>query len=350
MKGVLSRIPPAQAVVIFFLLAMVVAAVTLGLPVPGLLGDSLVRVAMNGVLVLSLVPMLRAGVGMNYGLPLCVLPGLLGMVLALELRMTGLVGLAVAVIFSVALAVPVGLGYAWLLRRVRSNEEVVGTFAGFSAVYLAAILWGTAPFTNPQMLWPIGGKGLRPQTNLTEWFGHVLDSLGSFTVLGVRVPTGTLLVVLFVAVCLLVYQRTLKGRAAVIAAENERFARVSGTDVERLKSVAVVASTVIAAVGIVLYAHTYGFLQLYDAPLMMAFPAAAAILVGGYMRGARASASHALLGALLFNAILVFSTPIANELLISELSDITRVLVTNGVILYAMVRGSRREQPERADS
>lgn len=349
MRRFLSRIPPAQAVVIAFLLLLVGGSVALGLPVTGLLGDSLVRVAMSGILVLSLVPMLRAGVGMNYGLPLCVLPGLLGMVLALEFRLSGFPGLAAALVFSALLALPVGVGYAWLLRRVRGNEEVVGTFAGFSAVYLAAILWGTAPFTNPQMLWPIGGKGLRPQTNLDGWFGHILDSLGSFTVLGVRVPTGTLVAVLLVAALLWVYQHTLNGRAAVIAAENECFARVAGTDVERLKSVAVVASTVIASAGITMYAHTYGFLQLYDAPLMMAFPAAAAILVGGYMKGARASAIHALLGALLFNAILVFSTPVANELLISELSDITRVLVTNGVILYAMVRGSRKE-PARGET
>lgn len=341
MRAVVARIPAAQAVVLVFLLFLVGGSILLGLPVPGLLGDTLVRVAMNGVLVLSLIPMLRAGVGMNYGMPLCIIPGLLGMVLALELRLAGFLGLFAALAFSAALALPVGLGYAWLLRRVRGNEEVVGTFAGFSAVYLAAILWGTAPFTNPQMLWPIGGKGLRPQTNLDGWFGHVLDSLGSFTVLGVRVPTGTLLAVVAIAAVVWIYQHTLNGRAAVIAAENERFARVAGTDVERLKIAAIVASTVLAAVGITFYAHTYGFLQLYDAPLMMAFPAAAAVLVGGYARGARASASHALLGALLFNAILVFSTPVANELLISELSDITRVLVTNGVILYAMVRTSK---------
>jgi simple sugar transport system permease protein len=336
--------PLAQAVVLAFLAVLVVASALLGLPVAGLLGDTLVRFAMNAVLVLSLVPMLRAGLGMNYGMPLSVLPGLLGMVMALELRMTGWIGLSTALFMSALLAVPVGIGYGWLLSYVEGNEEVVGTFSGFSAVYLASIFWGIAPFSNRKMLWPIEGKGLRPRTNLADSFGHLLDQLGSFTVLGVRVPTGTVLTVLLLALLLSVLLRTRLGLTTTLAARNPVFAAAAGVRVMRARLIAVTASTVLAAVGIVLYAHTFGFLEVYSAPLMLAFPAAAAILVGGFSSDSRASVRQALLGALLFNAILVFSSPLANRLLMPELSDIVRVLITNGVLLYAMIHGGTQRR------
>ncbi|MDO8963285.1 MAG: ABC transporter permease [Coriobacteriia bacterium] len=338
----------AQVVVIAFLAVMIGAAIALGLPVAGLLGDTLLRVAMNGVLVLSLVPMLRAGLGMNYGMPLSVLPGLLGMVVALEMRLTGPLGLAAALALAVLFAIPVGAAYGALLRGVRGNEEVVGTFSGFSAVYLGAIFWGVAPFTNPKMLWPIGGQGLRPQTNLAQWFGHVLDRLGEFAVLGVRVPTGTLLAVGLVAALVALGCRSRWGVVTAVAADNPVFARAAGVPLGRLQIAAAVLSTVIAAVGITLYAHTYGFLQLYSAPLMLAFPAAASILIGGSGADGRFNVSSALLGTLLFSTILVFSTPLANALLVPELSDVVRVLITNGVLLYAMIRGSRSARAKAA--
>jgi simple sugar transport system permease protein len=337
----LRRIPIPQALVVTFLVCMVVASALLGLPVAGLIGDTLVRFAMNAVLVLSLVPMLRAGLGMNYGMPLSALPGLLGIVMALEWQLTGWPGLLAATVLAVLFALPVGAGYGWLLRYVRGNEEVVGTFAGFSAVYLASIFWGVAPFTNRKMLWPIEGKGLRPRTNLAQWFGHVLDRLGSFTVAGVRVPTGTVLAVLALGGVVAVLARTRLGLATALAARNPVFAKAAGVHVERGRLLAVLASTVLAAVGIVVYAHTFGFLEVYSAPLMLAFPAAAAILIGGYRADSRASVSNALLGTLLFNAVLVFSSPLANQLLMPELSDVVRVLVTNGVLLYAMVMAPR---------
>lgn len=333
----LRRIPLAQTLVVAFLACMIAASWRLGLPVGGLIGDTLARFAMNAALVLSLVPMLRAGLGMNYGMPLSVLPGLLGIVMALEWQLTGWSGLITATALAALFAVPVGLGFGWLLRYVRGNEEVVGTFAGYSAVYLASIFWGVAPFTNPKMLWPIEGRGLRPRTNLEQWFGHLLDQLGSFSVLGSRVPTGTLFAVMALGGLVAVLVRTRLGIATALTARNPVFAKAAGIHVERVRLYAVIASTVLAAVGIVIYAHTFGFLEVYSAPLMLAFPAAAAILIGGYAADSRASVSNALLGTLLFNAVLVFSSPLANHLLMPELSDVVRVLVTNGVLLYAMV-------------
>lgn len=343
-KRIRHSIPQAQTFVLGFLVVLVAGSYVSGLPVGGLMGDVLVRFAMNAVLVLSLVPMLRAGLGMNYGMPLSVLPGLLGIVVALEWQMTGWDGLCMSLALALMFAIPVGAAYGLLLRFVEGNEEVVGTFTGFSAVYLACIFWGVAPFTNRKMLWPIEGKGLRPRTNLSEWFGGTIEKVGTFDLFGVHVPTGTILFVLLCGVLVTVMLRTRFGVATTMSGTNPVFARAAGVRVARTRLLAVVWSTALAAIGIVLYAHTFGFLEVYSAPLNYAFPAAAAILVGGFARDTKASVVHALIGSLIFNAILVFSSPLANRLLLPELSDIVRVLITNGVILYAMVRGGARRR------
>jgi simple sugar transport system permease protein len=92
----------------------------------------------------------------------------------------------------------------------------------------------------------------------------------------------------------------------------------------------------LGAWGICVYAQSYGFIELYSAPLMMAFPAASAIFLGGSL-GHRTSIVQAVIGTFLFQTTYVISGPIANALLVPEVAEILRMILTNGVILYAML-------------
>jgi simple sugar transport system permease protein len=118
--------------------------------------------------------------------------------------------------------------------------------------------------------------------------------------------------------------------------ERESFARLAGIRIPRIRILAVILSTIIAALGICVYAQSYGFLELYDAPLMMAFPAASAILVGGSM-GRHTRMAHVVLGTFLFQTTYLISGPIANELMLPEVAEIFRLMITNGIILYALL-------------
>ena len=90
MKNLGVQIP--QAVIIVFLAVMTGAAVWLEIPLTWIFSDALVRLAMNGVLVLSLVPMLKAGVGINFGLPIGVVAGLVGMCVSINFGFKGIGG------------------------------------------------------------------------------------------------------------------------------------------------------------------------------------------------------------------------------------------------------------------
>ncbi len=337
-----SQIP--QLFVVGFLLLLLFAAWRLGVPLDYILSDSLVRLVMNGVLVLSLVPMLNAGVGLNFGLPVAIGAGLLGMCISVNFRLKGLPGFFSALFFAMCIGMVFGWIYSRLLNRVKGKEEIAATFVGFSFISLMNLFWATAPFTNPAMLWPIGGKGMRPTIGLRSYFAKVLNKLWAFDCCGITVPVGLLLFFALLCLLLALFFRTSTGRAMIAVGENEAFARLAGVRVKRMRTLAVILSTILGAWGICVYAQSYGFIELYDAPLMMAFPAASAILVGGSM-GGRTFVLHAVIGTYLFQTTYIVSGPIANEMLVPEVAEIFRMLISNGIILYALIyEGGRRRK------
>lgn len=333
-----------------FILAMLVflmaAAFHAGIPLSGILGDAMVRLVMNGVLVMSMIPMLNAGLGVNFGLPVGICAGLLGMCLSVNLRLTGFCGLFGAMLMSVPVGVVFGYLYGRLLHRVKGREEIAGTFVGFSFISIMNFFWAVAPFTNPVMLWPIGGQGLRPVIGLQGYFAKALNHLWVIRLGGLAVPAGMLVFFTCLALLLHLFFRTSAGAAMVATGENEVFAGLSGVNVRGVRTLAVILSTVLAAWGICVYAQSYGFMELYSAPLMMAFPAASAIFLGGSL-GHRTAVVQAVFGTFLFQTTYVISGPIANALLVPEVAEIFRMILTNGVILYAMLyEGGRRRRAQ----
>ena len=87
-----SRIKLPQIIITVFMAALFVLAGFLGMDIPELISGSFTKFVMNGVLVLAMIPMINAGVGMNFGLPVGIVAGLLGMCVAIQLRMTGIAG------------------------------------------------------------------------------------------------------------------------------------------------------------------------------------------------------------------------------------------------------------------
>lgn len=321
---------------LFFL--FMVAAVT-RLPISPLIGDSLRRVGMNGILVLAMIPTIRCGVGLNFGLPLGIICGLIGALVSMQLKLVGFTGFLIAVIIGIIGAIITGLGYAWLLERVKGQEMMVGTYVGFSTVAFMCIMWLILPFNNPEMIWAIGGKGLRYTLTLENYFAQILNNFLRFEIFGIAVPTGLLL--FFALFCLIVYLffKTKIGMAVDTTGQNERFAISSGISIRKMRATGVILSNVLAAVGIIVYAQSYGFLQLYLGPMLMAFPAVAGILIGGASLR-KASVSNAIIGAILFQTLLTISLPVTSRVIEGDISEVARLIISNGMILYALTRGT----------
>ena len=88
------KLKPPQIIISLFLLLLVIMAASMQMDLIGFFNQSIVKLVMNGVLVLSLIPMLNVGAGMNFGLPVGIVGGLLGMCLAVNFRLTGIHGFA----------------------------------------------------------------------------------------------------------------------------------------------------------------------------------------------------------------------------------------------------------------
>ena len=320
-----------------FLAGLLAVALATRMDLAGLLSDCLARSARSGLLVLALLPAVRGGLGLNFGLPLGILCGLFGCVVSLDAGLTGWPGIAAAAALGVALALPVGGAYGWVLNRTRGQEMMVGTYLGFAAVSLMSIVWLLAPFHDPKLVWAIGGKGLRTTLSLTDAWDKILDRWLAFDVAGLRIPTGTLLV--FAAACALAawFFRTRMGLAIGAARSSPRAARAAGILDRTTRAQSAVLSTAIAAVGIVVFAQSYGFVQLYTAPLLMAFPAVACLLIGG-ASVTHATLLHVVLGTFLFQSILTVALPVTSQIIQGDVSETARLIIQNGMILYALTR------------
>ena len=216
------------------------------------------------------------------------------------------------------------------------NEVIVGTFAGYSFIPIMNLFYTFVPVTNRQMLYPIGGQGLRPKVNLDTYFAKILDNLWQVKIGEIVIPVGLLLCFMGMGVLLWLFSKTRTGMIFSSIAENEKFVQLSGINVNRYRTIGIVMSTVIAAIGVVVYSQSYGILHLYDGPFMMSFPAISAIVIGGATQN-KATVKNVMIGTFLYQTTYLLSIPVANALLIPEMAELSRTIVTSGIILYAFI-------------
>ena len=334
------RIRMPQIIICGFMCLLFLVAATMQMNMKDVIGDSFVKFAMNGVLVLAMIPMINAGVGMNFGLPVGITAGLLGMCFTIQLRLTGITGFLAAIVITIPIAILFGCIYALILNHVKGKEDIAAIFIGYSLIPLMNFFWTVAPFTNREMLYPVGGTGLRPKISLENYFGNALENLANIKIAGIQIPVGLLGFYALIAGLIFAFFKTRRGKLMLAVGENEEFCRLSGVNVNHVRAAAIILSTIIGGIGICVYAQSYGFAELYDSPKGFAFPAVSAILIGGCI-GKRATVFHAVLGTYLYQTIYLLSAPIANMILIPQMSEIVRMIITNGIILYAFLKQER---------
>ncbi|MGI6173761.1 MAG: ABC transporter permease [Christensenellales bacterium] len=327
---------PRLILLVFFVTLCIVSAL-LGIDVAYMLGNILKRTGMFGVLALAILPGIQCGIGLNLGMTVGCISGLLSTMIVLEYGLTGIPSLVLAIAGGILISIPVGWLYGQLLNRVKGDEMTISNYVGFSIVSLMCCAWMMLPFKNPKLTW-ILGTGLRVTHNLTSSFGGLLDNLFNFKLFGATVPTGLLL--FLIAACFLVwlFSRSKTGIAMVAAGSNPRFAESAGISVDKMRILGTILSTVIAAVGIIVYSQSLGYCQLYNAPKQMSIISASAILIGGATIS-RGKVSHVIIGTFLFQGVLALGLQVANAAISGGgLSEITRIMISNGIILYALTQ------------
>lgn len=337
MEDFINKVGLPRFIIALFLIGLLILAAYLKIPLSGLMVDILIRFGMNAILVLAMVPAVQSGIGLNFNIPLGIVCGLIGALVSIEFKLSGFLGLFISILIAIPLAIIAGYFYGKMLNKIRGQEMTVGTYIGFSVVSFMCMFWLLAPFKSPELIWAYGGNGLRVTVSLESSIAHVLNNFLSFNIGSVQVPTGLLLFFGVCAFIVWIYSRSKKGLSMQVAGSNEKFALSNGINVDKERIVGTILSTVLAAIGIIVYSQAFGFLQLYNAPLYAAMPAVAAILIGGASLH-RAKIIHVVIGTLLFQSLLVVALPVINVIAEGSMSEVIRTIVSNGIILYALTR------------
>ncbi|MGL6064271.1 MAG: ABC transporter permease subunit [Fusobacteriaceae bacterium] len=318
-----------------FLLSLYIIAPFVGIDVRNSFSDTIIRFGMNAILVLSLVPMIQSGTGLNFGMPLGVEAGLLGAVISLEMGLKGPTGFIAAILFSLPFSIIFGWFYGKILNKVKGSEMMIATYIGFSSVAIMCIMWLILPFKSQNMIWAYGGKGLRTTISVEDYWHRVFEKMLGFE--NIQFPIGEILFFGILAIFVLFFFKTKTGLAMKAVGLNNKFSKATGINIDKMRTKSVIMSTVLAGIGIVVYQQSFGFIQLYLAPFYMAFPAIAAILIGG-ASVKKVTIVNVMVGTFLFQGILTMTPTVINGLIEADMSETIRIIISNGMILYALTR------------
>jgi simple sugar transport system permease protein len=327
-----------RVIIFLFLVSLFVLAPFVGVRLDASFSDVLNRFGQYAILVLALVPMIQSGCGLNFGLALGIVAGLLGATLSLQFELRGIWGFFGAIALAAPFSVLFGYVYGKLLNKVKGEEMTIAMYVGFSFVMLMCIMWLILPYNSPTMVWGFAGKGLRTTITVEGYWLKILNNflairIGRFFVF----PTGLLLFVGLCAFCMWIFLKSKTGTAMTAVGSNPDYARASGVSADKMRTISVIISTFLGAVGIIVYQQSFGFIQLYTAPSPMVFPAVAAILIGGASVN-KASMVNVLVGTFLFQGLLTMTPSVINSILQTDMSEVIRIIVSNGMIMYALTR------------
>jgi len=183
---------------------------------------------------------------------------------------------------------------------------------------------------------------------------HVFDGTNNVTGKATTVPVVTWLLVFLLCGFNVVIMKTRLGQKFRAVGQNRVVANASGINVDRTRVIAIMISTVLAALGQIIFLQSDGMCVMasYAAHEQVGLYAGAAILVGGASID-RATNSQALLGTFLFHLVFI-TVQSAMAKLLPNNTDITeylRAFLSYGVIavalvLYAWKGSKKRRQPD----
>ncbi len=337
LKSFIDSFGLPRLIIAGFLVLLLVAAPFVGADFWSQITNTINRFSWNAVLVLAMVPMIHSGCGLNFGLPLGIISGLLGATLSIEFGFTGAMSFVMAIVIATPFALIFGSGYGWLLNKIKGGEMMIATYVGFSSVSFMCMMWLLLPYHSPTMVWGLAGKGLRTTISLEGYFDKVLARFLQINIGNLSIPVGTLLFFAVLALAMWAFFHTKTGTAMTAVGSNPTFAKAAGVNVDKTRMLSVIMSTWLAAIGILVYEQGFGFVQLYMAPFYMALPAVSAILIGGASVN-KASITNVIIGTFLFQGIVTMTPTVMNSMIHMDMSEVIRIIVSNGMILYALTR------------
>ena len=353
------------------------------------------RLSRNMFIVLSLIIPIVAGMGINFAITIGAMAAQIACILVLEWGVSGIAGLSLAALLTVPMAGCFGFLIGKMLNKMKGQEMIGGMILGYFANGLYQLLClfifdSIIPIRNPNLTIK-GSKGIANTIDLSVegGFAGTLEKLWRLPVYQAAwVFAAAALVVLFIAyktsrkksrgylhaavivvllaaaaqlapakelfsmvqvpmatfglvalLCLVnvALMRTRLGQQFRAVGQNRTVANAAGINVDRVRIIAIMISTVLAGWGQLIFVQNMGSFQTYGAHEQVGLYAGAAILVGG-ASVIRATNTQALVGCVLFHLMFILA-PAAGKNLFGDaaIGEYFRVFICYGVIAVALV-------------
>ncbi|EET61449.1 branched-chain amino acid ABC transporter, permease protein [Marvinbryantia formatexigens DSM 14469] len=354
------------------------------------------RLSRNMFIVLSLIIPIVAGMGINFAITTGAMAAQIACLLVLEWGIPGISGFLAAALMTVPLATLFGWLIGKLYNKMKGQEMIGGLVIGYFANGLYQLLFlfifdNIIPIKNPDLTIK-GSTGIANTMDLSKeggiassldklWrlpfhqatlvfaaviavilvYGYVKShkknarklgiQLGALAVVAIITQLGpvkelfsmvNIPMVTFGTVALLCLfnvgiMRTKLGQQFRAVGQNGTVANASGINVDRVRILATIFSTVLAGWGQLIFVQNMGAFQTYGAANQVGLYAGAAILVGG-ASVVRATNAQALLGCVLFHLMFILA-PAAGKNLFGDaaIGEYFRVFLCYGVIAVALV-------------
>lgn len=394
-----SAVLRSNAVMIMFVVLCIVCLYFSGYTIPYVMYELFGRLSRNAFIVLALILPIVAGMGINFAVTVGAMAAQISALWVIEWNVAGRFGSLAAFAAAMLMTVPIAAFFGYLigklLNKMKGQEMIGGLILGYFANGLYQLLFlfifgNLIPLNAPGLVIK-GSTGVANTIDLSteRGFKYSLDGLwrvdfgtGLYVFCGILLTLAlikflrkksdkkALLRVFLITVGLcLIYQipavsglfsmvqvpmvtfglvgllclfndalmKTRLGQKFRAVGQSRTVANVSGINVDQVRVIAIMISTVLAGWGQLIFVQNMGSFQTYGAHEQVGLYAGAAILVGGASIR-KATNSQAILGCILFHLLFIVA-PSAGKNLFGDaaIGEYFRVFISYGVIALALV-------------
>ena len=394
-KWDIREILQKNAVTVMFVVLCIIGLICSGQTVSYVMYELFGRLSRNAFIVLDLIIPIVAGMGINFAITIGAMAAQIAALWVIEWGISGLPGFLVAMLMTMPIAAFFGFLIGKLMNKMKGQEMIGGLILGYFANGLYQLLFlfifgNLIPLKAPGLVIK-GSTGVANTIDLStdRGFKYALDGLlrvsfstavliicgiiavgtlvlfarkkmekkKAFTYGGicvaaivvaqlpfvknifsmVTVPMVTFFVVGLLCIFNNALMKTKIGQQFRAVGQNRTVANASGINVDRVRVIAIVISTVLAGWGQLIFVQNMGSFQTYGAHEQVGLYAGAAILVGGASIK-KATNGQALLGCILFHLLFIVA-PSAGKNLFGDaaIGEYFRVFISYGVIALALV-------------
>lgn len=340
------NIKDVNVVPIVFVIAAIIGVYFSGVGINFIVNQVITRFARNGVMVLALIIPIAAGMGLNFAITIGAISGQIGLLTAVDFKVTGIKGLLLAVVIGVILSVILGNIIGYCLNRVKGKEMITTIIIGFlgTSIYhfIYMVGYGTFIKSHNEDIILSRGIGMRNMVDLAD-YRNTIDKLWTFKIGKIDIPLFMILVVILFALIITYIMNTRLGKKFRAVGEDKERADIIGINSDKVRRDAIVISTIIACFGQIIFVQNIGMLNVYTGHLKIDIFSCAALLAGGATIR-KAKVKNAFLGLILFHTLFIVS-PLAGQNMFSNvaLGEYFRSFIAYGTIAFALIVNIKNE-------